>query len=212
MPTYRYEAMTSSGEEVVDVIEAEDSKTARKRLTARGLLVTKLTKSAADSSDDSESEPFGLTRPTFFVTKKPFAHGLMCFLGLAFTAIGYGGWSWASHWRGHGVRTVVEVVKTQLGEGVYRYKAADRTIEKPRFVKGVQQGRLGWSSYGFGMRLDALYDPNDPERVVLEREVADFRLAAQIFLVFGIVCLMAGMAGFAVILRGRTSPNTENEG
>lgn len=57
MPTYRYEAMTSSGEEVVDAIEADDSKTARKLLAARGLFATKLTASAADSSDVSESEP-----------------------------------------------------------------------------------------------------------------------------------------------------------
>lgn len=32
MPTYRYEAMTSSGEEVVDVIEADDKKAAQRRL------------------------------------------------------------------------------------------------------------------------------------------------------------------------------------
>lgn len=193
--------MTSAGEEVVDVIEADDSKTARKRLVARGLFVTKMTRSAADSPDNGESEPLGLTRPTFYVTKNPFAHGLMCFLGLAFTAFGYGGWSWASHWREHGVRTVVEVVKTRTCEGVYRYKAAGRTIEKPRFVKGAQQGRSGWSSYGFGMRLDSLYDPNNPECVVLKCEVADYDLAVPISLGFGIVFLLAGMAGFAVILR-----------
>lgn len=204
MPTYRYEAMTPSGEEVVDVIEADDSRTARKVLAARGLFVTKLSKSAAESSDVSELESSGpAAGPTFYITKNPFAHGLMCFLGLAFLAIGYGGWSWASYWREHGKRTVVEVVKTQAneGEGVYRYKAAGRTLEKPRFVTGVQRSRGGWSSYAFGMRLDALYDPNDPERVVLEREVADYRLASPIFLGFGSVCLLGGVAGFAVTFR-----------
>lgn len=203
MPIYRYEAMTSSGEEVVDVFEADDSKAARKLLAARGLFVTKLSKPAANSSDVSESEPFGLTRPIFFITKNPFAHGLMCFLGLAFLTFGYGGWSWASYWREHGKRTVVEVVKTQANEveGVYRYKAAGRTIKKPRFVKGVQRSRGGWSSYAFGMRLDALYDPDEPKRVVLEREVANFELASPIFLGFGSVFLLGGMAGFAVIIR-----------
>lgn len=56
MPTYRYEAMASTGEEVVDVIEADDPKSARKLLAARGLFVTKLSKSAADLPDGSASE------------------------------------------------------------------------------------------------------------------------------------------------------------
>jgi Protein of unknown function (DUF3592) len=199
MPTFHYEGMTSSGEEVVDVIEADDSKIARKLLAASGLFVTKLTASAVDSPNGNESEP--ANGPTFYVTKNPWAHGLVCFLGLAFTIIGVGSLLWVSHWREHGERTVVEVVRTQNGEGVYRYKAAGLTIEMPRFVKGVQRDRGGWSSYAFGMRLDALYDPNEPERVVLERELDNFRLAGLIFLPVGIVCLLAGMAGFAVILR-----------
>lgn len=57
MPNYRYEAMTSSGEEVVDVIEADNSKAARTLLAARGLFVTKPDMPAADSTDGSESEP-----------------------------------------------------------------------------------------------------------------------------------------------------------
>lgn len=190
--------MTTSGEEVVDVIEADDSEAARKLLAARGLFVTKLKKPAADSPDGCESEPLGLTRPTFYITKNPFAHGLMCLLGLGFLAFGGSGWFWAKHWRVHGERTVVEIVKTQNGEGLYRYQAAGRTIEKPLRVKGAQQGRGGLSSHAFGSRLAAFYDPNDPERVTLHSKVADFELVAPIFLGFGSVCLLGGVAGFAV--------------
>lgn len=204
MPTYRYEAMTTSGDEIVDVIEADDSKTARKRLVARGFFVTKLSKSAAASPDGSESEPLGLIRPTFYVTKNPFAHGLMCFLGLAFLAFGYGGWSWASHWREHGKRTVVEIVKTQNSEGVYRYKAADRMFEYPLRAKiDGYWVTSQFTGYGWGMRLVAFYDPNDPEHggLVLERKIEGFEMGALIFLGFGIVCLLGGMAGFVVIFR-----------
>lgn len=56
MPNYRYEAMDSSGNEVVDVIEAEDAKTARKLLAARGYFVTKLTALDPESTDDKSQK------------------------------------------------------------------------------------------------------------------------------------------------------------
>lgn len=92
------------------------------------------------------------------------------------------------------------------GEGVYRYKAADRTFEYPLISTiGGYRVRSQFTGYSWGMTLVAFYDPNVPEHggLVLERKIEGFEIGAPIFLGFGSVCLLGGMAGFVVILRQR---------
>jgi len=145
-----------------------------------------------------------LNKPTFYITTNPWVHGMVCALGVVFLTLGYGGWSWAKHWREHGMRTVVIIAESQNGEGIYRYQAAGRTIEKP--IYETIEGRSvpsQFKGYGAGMSLVAFYDPKDPDHggLVLERKIGGFQMGVPIFLSFGSVCLLGGMAGFAVTFR-----------
>lgn len=54
MPTYRFEAMSASGEEFTDVIEAASEREAKQQLSHRKLFVTKLT------ATSSASEPYAV--------------------------------------------------------------------------------------------------------------------------------------------------------
>ena len=63
MTTYRYEAMTSSGNEEVNFVEASDKQSAQQLLRGRGLFVTKLAELAegsqpvATAPDQDQAEP-----------------------------------------------------------------------------------------------------------------------------------------------------------
>jgi hypothetical protein len=56
MPTFRFEAMDSSGVEVTDILEAENERAAKHRLVQRGLFVTNLTVASAGLEPQPRSE------------------------------------------------------------------------------------------------------------------------------------------------------------
>lgn len=67
MPTYKYEALDTSGAEVKDVIEATNEEEASQKIKAMGYFVTKLTAGAAAGKGGKKKKKTGKSRKTFTI-------------------------------------------------------------------------------------------------------------------------------------------------
>jgi type IV pilus assembly protein PilC len=67
MPTYKYEALDTSGAEVKDVIEATNEEEASQKIKAMGYFVTKLTAGAASGKGGKKKKKTGKSRKTFTI-------------------------------------------------------------------------------------------------------------------------------------------------
>jgi type IV pilus assembly protein PilC len=65
MPTYKYEALDTSGAEVKDSIEASNEEEASQKIKAKGYFVTKLTAVAAGGTKGAKKKKTGKSRKTF---------------------------------------------------------------------------------------------------------------------------------------------------
>src|SRR3954451_9754698 len=66
MPTYKYEALDTSGAEVKDSIEATNEEEASQKIKAMGYFVTKLT-AGADKKGAKKKKKVGKSRKTFTI-------------------------------------------------------------------------------------------------------------------------------------------------
>ena len=87
MPTYRYEAMTSSGNEEVNFVEASDKQSAQQLLRGRGLFVTKLAESA-EGSERSVASGQDQAESTFMLSERKSSGMLSLTSVIVFLAIG----------------------------------------------------------------------------------------------------------------------------
>lgn len=179
MPTYRYEAMTSSGEEVVDVIEADNPKAARRLLSEQGLFVTKLEASAASSrSARPNKEPVPTARPVRGQPKQPehtkripaIMFVFFGFFGLGATSAGaYLGWSTLS--RIHGAQRVdakvVEVVVERRLEDneEYHYALVEYSMSGQTYRVRSSVSDRRWS---VGQKMAVLVRPDHPADAVID--------------------------------------------
>src|SRR3954462_6938647 len=67
MPTYKYEALDTSGAEVKDQIEATNEEEASQKIKAMGYFVTKLTAGAAGGKGGKKKKKTGKSRKTFTI-------------------------------------------------------------------------------------------------------------------------------------------------
>jgi len=67
MPTYKYEALDTSGAEVKDSIEATNEEEASQKIKAMGYFVTKLTAGAASGKASKKKKKTGKSRKTFTI-------------------------------------------------------------------------------------------------------------------------------------------------
>ena len=67
MPTYKYEAMDTSGAEVKDSIETTNEEEASQKIKAKGYFVTKLTASGKDKKGKKKGQKTGKSRKTFTI-------------------------------------------------------------------------------------------------------------------------------------------------
>src|SRR3954447_24967211 len=71
MPTYKYEALDTSGAEVKDQVEATDEEEASQKIKAMGYFVTKLTAGAAGGKGGKKKKKTGKSRKTFTIGGVP---------------------------------------------------------------------------------------------------------------------------------------------
>ena len=181
MPTYRFEAMTSSGEEVVDVIEADDKQAAQQLLSRQGLFVTKLAEAPGGSRPlTTNVAPRGRTRqaamsPARGAQRKPIPQVVFVFFGLAgLVSTLVGGWLGCSAWsRVAGAQRVegrvVEIVRERVhaadGESeavraIVEYRVNDQPYRIPS-----QGGHTGSMK---GERIPVLVRPDRPADGVID--------------------------------------------
>ena len=67
MPTYKFEAMDTSGEEVKDQIEATNEEEAQQKIKQMGYFVTKLTAVAGGKGGKGKKKKTGKSRKTFTI-------------------------------------------------------------------------------------------------------------------------------------------------
>ena len=67
MPTYKYEALDTSGNEVKDSIEASNEEEAQAKVKSMGYFVTKLTATAGAGGKSKKKKKAGKSRKTFTI-------------------------------------------------------------------------------------------------------------------------------------------------
>ncbi len=181
MPTFRYEAMTSSGDEVVDVIEADDTQAARRWLSGQGLFVTRLTEATAtaepptpDAGRQDRTRPTP-ARPVPASSRKPIpllVSVFFAFAGVVCTMIG-GYLCWETLNRISGAQRVegkvVEIVRERFRDAekeresilpIVEYQFADQSYRI--------RGRVNEGGLSVGRKLTVLVRPDLPAEGVID--------------------------------------------
>lgn len=179
MATFHFEAMNSSGDEVVDSLEANSSQEARRELSRRGLFVTKLQQvattghAARAGSATSDQRPKRLRSSPTPEMQARHARERRA-VGIGFVVIGsavflFGLWL--------AIDAVPFVLSAERATGIctgQAYNSSDNDYNIPTIeftLDGTthrveSQGILGMqfvSGYRKGMRMTVLYPPGHPE-------------------------------------------------
>jgi hypothetical protein len=173
MPTFRFEALASSGDEVIDLIDALDENHAREALAKRGLFVTRLMAATAEASR-TQAAAGGTPRTSLTPELQQRHRREKRTLGFGFIAMGllvllFGAWlAWDAV-------AFLSVAQTTTGTCVgqaYNHSDNDYNIPIIEFRVGHQthrmesRGILGMSfksGYRKGHRVTVMFPDGHPE-------------------------------------------------